>query len=775
MSTSQYKERGEHMIQLTDKEKAAVKDYLDLVNNLRGRPSDNKGLTNGRQSLQLISKEPHTSKAGNEMLKVKWRNIETGANDFVYLMNGKKAYKNTKGIEVGDVYEAIVGGVGGFVQVTPFKKIGSAELPTENKMCAKHIIAYDIEVFKYNFSFVYIDILSGKKLEIEDDLPLLEKFLKAHENDIFVGYNNVGYDKHIRKGIRDQKDPYKINKEIIDGDKKNSKVWKMYNGRIDSLCEIDLYQDNAGFSLKEHNAFNGLAIQESEVDFDIDRELTASEKKDNMKYNTADVEGTVVRFLKMLGSLKTKAMLLQMYNLDYTWLSKTNASLIAEILKAKHHADRGDLFDKYPKPDWIRFDNEDILKQVNEWVLELDELPRVTKTKDGEKYETTDLSYTLQLRDLEIKLGSGGVHGAVANYIKQNTVIYQSDVGSLYPWTMVLHDYISRNIPEKYRHFYQDILEARMKYKAAGDKAREKAMKLVLNTMYGVLRAKFNALFDPRQAILINITGQLAMLDLADKIQPYGYISAMNTDSINYEPFSEEDEAKIEEVKKDWCKRSGYTLDTDILTDIAQRDINNYICRFDNGEIKTKGAISMGGGVKWSKAIVMNAVKEYFMNNIEPEEYIKNATDLRDFQIISKTGYTFKETRAYINEENEEDYTKIQKVNRSFAVKKGVGQPIKIRKFKLGELPEEPSVDSDKYEDWLELATEYAEIGEEAYGYKHGQIVKGLPNEPDNYIIDNNSIDFLNISRNDIDDNYYISEAKRMIAQYENGTGDLEE
>lgn len=183
----------------------------------------------------------------------------------------------------------------------------------------------------------------------------------------------------------------------------------------------------------------------------------------------------------------------------------------------------------------------------------------------------------------------------------------------------------------------------------------------------------------------------------------------------------------------------------------------------------------MGGGVKWSKAIVMNAVKEYFMNNIEPEEYIKNATDLRDFQIISKTGYTFKETRAYINEENEEDYTKIQKVNRSFAVKKGVGQPIKIRKFKLGELPEEPSVDSDKYEDWLELATEYAEIGEEAYGYKHGQIVKGLPNEPDNYIIDNNSIDFLNISRNDIDDNYYISEAKRMIAQYENGTGDLEE
>lgn len=767
---------------LTAEQKQQVRDYMAQVNTLKGCPSSNKGLVNGRQRLQLLSKEPYTSKVGNPMLKVKWYNPETGSNDFVYLMNGKKAYKNTKGIEVGTICEAVVGGVGGFITVTPFKKLDKEPLPTEGIMMAKHVIAYDIEVFRFDWSFVFIDVLSGIEMKLENNLPLLEKFLKAHENDIFIGYNNIGYDKHVRKGIRDQKDPYKISKEIIDGDKKNSKVWKMYNGRIDSLCEIDLYQDNAGFSLKEHNGFNGLTIKESDIDFDIDRPLTDLERGQNMEYNTYDVEGTVVRFMKMIGSLSTKAMLCEIYNLDYTWLSKTNASIIAEILKAEHHSDRGDLFDKYPMPDWIRFDDPDIEKQIKEWILDKDELPRKEEVKDGEKYETTDLAFEIKLRDLVIDVGSGGLHGAVSNYIKsakeEGSEIKQADVGSLYPWTMVLHDYISRNIPNKYRHFYSDILKARMEYKAKGEKAKEQAMKLVLNTMYGVLRAKFNALYDPRQAVLINITGQLAMFDLADKIQPYAYISAMNTDSINYEAFSPEDELEVERVKKEWCERSGYTLDTDIITDIAQRDINNYVCRFDNGEIKTKGAVSMGGGVKWSKAVVMNAVKEYFMNGIEPEEYVAQVNDLRDFQIITKTGHTFKETRAYVNDT---DYKTIQKVNRIFAVKEGVGTPIKIKKFKLAELKEpkdkykengEPRKEYQEYIEKLEEAiTLMEELGEKEgmleFGYKYGTVVKGVSNEPERYIIDNNGINTLTIDRSDIDDEYYISEAWRAIRQYQ--------
>lgn len=42
---------------------------------------------------------------------------------------------------------------------------------------------------------------------------------------------------------------------------------------------MDLYQDNKGFSLKEHSAFLGINIKETEVDFDMDTPLTDEEKR----------------------------------------------------------------------------------------------------------------------------------------------------------------------------------------------------------------------------------------------------------------------------------------------------------------------------------------------------------------------------------------------------------------------------------------------------------------------------------------------------------------
>lgn len=732
------------MIQLTDKEKQAVKEYLEQVNKLKGRPSDKKGLSNGLQKLQLLSKEPYTSQKGNSMLKAHWYNIETGANEVVYVMNGKKAYKNTKSCAVGEVFECIVGGVGGFVTVTPMKSLGEQELPVFKGMCAQHVIAYDIEVYKYNWSFVFTDLISGKDMIVIDDAVLLERFLKKHENDIFLGYNSAGYDKHIRKAIRDNKNPFEVSKEIIDGDKKNSKVWKMYNGKVDMLAEVDLYQDNKGFSLKEHAGFMGVEIKESEISFDIDRPLTAEESEKNVYYNTNDVEATGKRFMQMIGALKTKAMLCEMYDLDYTWLFRTNATIIGEILKAKWHDDRGDLFNKYEKPEWITFNDPELLEQLNDWILALDEIPRVEKVDKhtGEKYWTTDLSKVIKLRDIEVKVGSGGIHGAKQYYIKKACKIFQSDVGSLFPNTIVLHGYNSRNIPKEHLHLYSDILKARLEYKHAGEKDKQEAMKLVLNTLYGVLRAKFNPLYDPRQAILINITGQLAMLDLADKIQPHAYISAMNTDSINYEPFSEEDERIIDELKVDWCERSGYELDTDIIVAIAQRDINNYVCRFDTGKTKAKGAVSMGRGeTKYSKAVINHAVKEYFLNGVKPEEYVREVSDLRDFQIISKTGYTFQETRNYYDGDN---YEEIQKVNRTFAVKEGTHKKALIRKYK------------------------------EATDEKEEQVVIAIQNEPEYYTIANENIENSPVKREDIDEQYYIDEAWRVIGQYE-GTVKVDE
>lgn len=725
-------------MKLTEKQKQEVQSYIDLVKKLKGNPRYEKSLQNGIQDLLAVEVNYQTSKKGNKMLVITWQNLQSFATSKAYYMEFRKNdYAKAQKVKEGDLYQCFVSGQGNFINVKPILNIGQGSPLQAPPLATAHVVGYDMEVYMYNWSVTFTDVLTDIDFVINDNIPLLKKFLDKHNESVFIGYNNKGYDTHILKSIVDGKNPYELSQQIINGEDK-AKIFKMYDQKCISLIEADIMQDNRGFSLKEHMAFMGMEVKESDVSFDIDRELTPEEIEQNNYYNINDVKGTNARFMAILGSLKTKALICDMYDIPYTGLFMTNANLIAEILKAEWHEDRGDYYNPYEAPEWLRFDNVDILKQVAYWVW--NGQPLRSKMKDGEIKD--DLSFDIKLRDLVVQVGSGGVHGAVPNYIKNDCLIYQDDVGSLYPNTAVLNDYISRNIPKEYRHFYAEILEKRMKYKAEGDKEKEQAMKLILNTFYGVLRAKFNKLYDPRQAIMINLTGQLALLDLAEKIEPHAYISALNTDSINYEPFSDEDKKAIELVKEDWCKRTGYKLDQDVITNIAQRDVNNYVCRFDNGKVKKKGAVSLGGGIKVNKAIVYTAVSNYFMDGKAPEDTIKECDDLLQFQIISKTGWTYQATRLYQGDE----WKEIQKVNRSYAIKEGTSHETGvIRKWKEATTRVKDNVIEDVPE----------------------QIVKGIPNEPDLYTIDNNSIENAKVKRSEIDEEYYIKLAKMEIMAYE--------
>ena len=58
-------------------------------------------------------------------------------------------------------------------------------------------------------------------------------------------------------------------------------------------------------------------------------------------------------------------------------------------------------------------------------------------------------------------------------------IIRNFDVGSYYPHLMTICGYTSRNIPSP--KVFADVLDTRMKAKAAGDKKTANALKLVCN------------------------------------------------------------------------------------------------------------------------------------------------------------------------------------------------------------------------------------------------------------------------------------------------------
>ena len=58
------------------------------------------------------------------------------------------------------------------------------------------------------------------------------------------------------------------------------------------------------------------------------------------------------------------------------------------------------------------------------------------------------------------------------------------------------------------------------------------SLKLVLNSTYGVMKDKNNALYDPLQANRVCVYGQLLLLDLIERLEPYAQIIQSNTDGV---------------------------------------------------------------------------------------------------------------------------------------------------------------------------------------------------------------------------------------------------
>lgn len=722
-------------------EKLASK-LLEIFAALAGNGKSFDPILEGVHQVVVIKAEERLSAKGKEMKEIKVRSTNDGRDATFYIMKfRKKDWKTWENIEVGQQLMITLKYNNGFPNVAINQKGAVIDnLPEKPHGALTHqtIYIYDIEVFKKDNLFVFRDYFTKEWTVIHNDLDALRKFYLANRDSLFVGYNSHSYDSNVMRAYLQGKNPFHVSKAIIESDDR-ALAYKMFDTKKTPLFGMDLYQDNRGFSLKEHSAFMGINIKETEVDFDLDRELTEEEQVLNELYCKNDVLATEKRFEQNIGMLVAKAAIALYFDLDKMALSMTNANLTAELLGAEKTPDRGDELDKYELPEGFKIESETILQAFM-----------------TDKFEANDkghasISLDVPRRDVTEVLGVGGIHGAKESFIHVGK-FHARDVGSLYPNTMVLFDYLSRNIPEDKRHIYQMLLDERMEAKYSNKEFTEikgvqiptklliNGYKLPLNTKYGAMGAEFNKLYDPRMRLLVCITGQMAMWDLLEKIEDHATIIQSNTDAHYYIPFSEEDEKAIDEIANDWMKRTGYTLDDDPFKAIFQKDVNNYLAITDKGKVKFKGAIGLTNGLKVSKAIVSNAFINYVVAGKDYKEFINECDELRQFQMVTKTGYTFDDT---IVRDMNGDETKAQKVNRTFAIK-DPNKAVEIFKVKRGAVIEEEGTTI---------------VGDDSY-------TKGLPNAPEYYAIDNDAIGEGWITIDDIDKEYYINQVEDLLVMW---------
>mgnify|MGYP004467470203 CR=1 FL=1 len=486
------------------------------------------------------------------------------------------------------------------------------------------MIFFDTEVFTHDWLLVTFD---GKDFTyIENDDNLLQQYHQDHKQDLWVGYNCKGYDQYIIKAILLGINPKIVNDWII---KEGKAGWQFTNKFKD--IELNIYDCMVfGKSLKQLESYLGVNIHETDVNFDIKRPLTEDERRLNREYCRDDVYNTALVFQHTQDDFKAHMGLCQLAGEPISSMAKTKAQLSAKILKAQQ-------LPQYMIDEEYEFEYVQCVKDYDYKHKDiLNFFDNIRNTKDPKS------KYEIELYGVPHVFALGGLHGAIENYfydseVDNNYLLLHVDVGSMYPSIMIGWDLLSRAVPNP--KIYKDIREKRLQYKKEKNPLQA-PLKLILNGAYGVSLAidrktgkPIGDMVDPKTGRAVCINGQLMLLQLIEELSSNNdyQLVQTNTDAVIYKiPKTELDNFK--NIVSAWEKRTRLNMEYDYITYMAQRDVNNYIAVFDNGTIERKG-----GAVKKAKIldndlpIVSDAVVEYFVNGVDPTDYIMKEDNMMRF------------------------------------------------------------------------------------------------------------------------------------------------
>lgn len=492
---------------------------------------------------------------------------------------------------------------------------------------------YDFEVFKYDWLVVIINPIDKTKDIIINDPEKLAFIYERKKNEIWIGYNNAHYDQYIFKGILLGMNPKEINDFIImqghDGWQYSDsfKKIKMIN------YDVKLRNDTG---LKSIEAFMGNNIKETSVPFDIDRKLTEAEINETVKYCTNDVEQTLATFIERKSEFDAALGLVKIFNLPLEYVGKTGAQRVAKILggMGKHFKD--DEFD-FPIAPTL---------QLKKYKICLDWY----KKPENHDYSKKQIR---MICGIPHTLAWGGLHGATGKiqykkdgtaYIKNEPyygegVFLMSDVTSYYPSLQLKYKFGYRNMgnPENFEKIHNENL----RFKKAGDKKARLPYKIADNAISGQLKDPHSSLFDPRENNAVTVNGQLLLVDLLEKLEPY--IEALiqsNTDGILIKLHSIKDYDTIDDIVWEWEHRTGMRMEFDIYSKVFQKDVNNYVLVAPDGHMKTKGAYTKTlSKVDYDLPIVNKALVDFMTKNVSVEKTIYGCDDFIQFQkVIKLTG-----------------------------------------------------------------------------------------------------------------------------------------
>jgi hypothetical protein len=323
--------------------------------------------------------------------------------------------------------------------------------------------------------------------------------------------------------------------------------------------------------------------------------------------------------------------------------------------------------------------------------------------------------------------GTGGIHGSLSSCIVAESDTHQlidADVSSMYPNIAIANRVYPEHLTDRFCDIYKDVYEQRKSYPKAS--AENAMLKLALNGVYGDSNNQYSPFYDPQYTMTITINGQLSLCLLAEKLLTIEGLSLVqvNTDGVTVLcPRNMMD--RYNTICEAWQQQVGLQLEYANYSKMIIRDVNNYLAFYTDGKVKRKGAYQYEG-LGWHQnqggLVIPMAAEANMIYGTDIKDFVQNHKDMYNFMLRTKVPRNSKLMLVM------DDGTEIQQQNicRYYACKDG-GKLVKIMPALIeGGEDRRLSIDSS----W-------------------------------NVKTCNNIKDF----GNDIDYDYYIAEAEKLVVQ----------
>ena len=516
------------------------------------------------------------------------------------------------------------------------------------------MIFYDFEVFKEDWLAVFIDVTRKTEQVIVNNPDELKALYEANTSNIWVGFNNRHYDQYIMKGILLGMNPKRINDWIILEKREGWQFSSVFN-KV-PMTNYDV-MPNPPVGLKTMEGFLGSNIKETGVPFDINRKLTKAEIEETIKYCRHDVEQTIKIFLEKIDEFNAMHGIVQAFPnmVSLSNIGDSEARITAKVLGCVKQ-DFKDEFDYFFLP-CLRLNK---YKYVQDWFEEKKKEALAMDLQNCDKYDKK-LWYKSQNLDTVVagiphSFGFGGLHGAADTPIHKTGQILHVDVNNYYPSMLIAWGLVTRAATnDNYHLVYNTRKSMKAKQIAAaksGNKAEAKnwkkaqlPYKKMLNALSGGMKDETNPAYDPRNNNCMCINGQLMLLDLIEHLEavPGFELIQSNTDGlIIWIPDTDEAFEMVDDICWEWEQRCStdqcsILLELDNISEIYQKDVNNYLWVGADGGVERIGAyVKELSATDNDLPIVNKALVDYMVKKIPIEQTINQCDDLIMFQKIVK-------------------------------------------------------------------------------------------------------------------------------------------